>query len=143
MNNKALFSVKIETFLFHSHRSKFFLHSIKTKKPPAMRKALLRSRADSNRCGRFCRPLPSLSATRPHCGDAKVIKNSVLNLNQSSIIIATFSTSPFIGAQILVILTFNFSILLISCRVRVTIRAPTCSINFDRMAISSVTIRFI
>ena len=33
---------------------------------------ILRSRADSNRCTRFCRPLPSHSATRPVFGAAKI-----------------------------------------------------------------------
>ena len=38
----------------------------KIKKPSALHRAFwLRSRADSNRCTRFCRPLPSRSATRP------------------------------------------------------------------------------
>ena len=32
----------------------------------------LRSRADSNRCRRFCRPLPSHSATRPFYKAAKI-----------------------------------------------------------------------
>ena len=66
----------------------------------------LRSRADSNRCRRFCRPLPNRSATRPE----RIAKLAKFLLNQtflmlSSIIIATFSTSPFIGGQIFVIFT--------------------------------------
>ena len=35
------------------------------KKTPLLRGFSLRSRADSNRCTRFCRPLPSRSATGP------------------------------------------------------------------------------
>ena len=42
------------------------LDGCKIKKPSALHRAFwLRSRADSNRCTRFCRPLPSRSATKP------------------------------------------------------------------------------
>jgi hypothetical protein len=37
----------------------------KQQKKPSIMTAFLRSRADSNRCRRFCRPLPSHSATGP------------------------------------------------------------------------------
>ncbi len=42
------------------------LDGCKIKKPSALHRAFwLRFRADSNRCTRFCRPLPSRSATKP------------------------------------------------------------------------------
>ena len=104
-----------------------------------------RSRADSNRCRRFCRPVPSRSATRPFSSykvnnifrcckwyenlffynylvsrsfsNQRIFKFSNQNFTLSlvylelaerkgyrSMMIATFSTSPFIGGQILVIL---------------------------------------
>lgn len=40
-------------------------HNCKKQPPTNCRGKVQRSRADSNRCRRFCRPVPSLSATRP------------------------------------------------------------------------------
>ena len=51
----------------------------KMQKAPTFADAFLRSRADSNRCTRFCRPLPSHSATRPF-----VFRNA--NVGNSSLI---------------------------------------------------------
>lgn len=79
------------------------------KNPQSKRiKGFLRSRADSNRCTRFCRPLPSRSATRPE-RIAKLAKYLLFQtfFKDSSIIIATFSTSPLIGGQILMIFTLT------------------------------------
>ena len=60
--------MKVNKFLFHT----------KQKRPVIIPVFLLRFRADSNRCGRFCRPLPSHSATKPQLfGDAKVMKNII------------------------------------------------------------------
>ena len=42
-----------------------------TKKPSGL-EGFLRFRADSNRCRRFCRPLPSHSATKPINWDANL-----------------------------------------------------------------------
>ena len=42
-----------------------------TKKPSGL-EGFLRFRADSNRCRRFCRPLPSHSATKPVNWDANL-----------------------------------------------------------------------
>ncbi len=46
---------------------------LKSKKALPELEELLRSRADSNRRTRFCRPLPSHSATRPFFRTAKLI----------------------------------------------------------------------
>src|ERR1043166_3250153 len=51
-------------FYFSALSSK--LERFKIKKPSCCaRRAFLRSRADLNRCTRFCRPLPNRSATGP------------------------------------------------------------------------------
>ena len=65
-----------------------------------------------------------------------------LNLFYSEIMMETLSTSPFIGGHSLIISTLHFDKdenLSFSFE---RIRCPTCSISFERIAISSLTIRF-
>ena len=65
-NQKALPFRESQLNFLILHAIQALLDGCKIKKPSALHRAFwLRFRADSNRCTRFCRPLPSRSATKP------------------------------------------------------------------------------
>ena len=68
-----------------------------TKKPSGL-EGFLRFRADSNRCRRFCRPLPSHSATKPVNWDANLaFFNKGAKVWVKKIVIS--SQYPVVGSQ--------------------------------------------